>query len=86
MGFVIRGSNGMVSGTFCTSSDRCRDFFQEHVGAILVGLHFAPDIGILCVEVEEGCLDLIGMVQKGPSFLTANGVLVDDIYGFILYF
>lgn len=60
--FMIRDSNGMVSGAFCTSSDRCRDFFQENAGPILVGLHFALDIGILCVEVEEGCSDLIGIV------------------------
>uniref|UniRef100_A0A2N9ED45 RNase H type-1 domain-containing protein n=1 Tax=Fagus sylvatica TaxID=28930 RepID=A0A2N9ED45_FAGSY len=59
------------------------DFFQEHARTILVGLRFALDIGIFRVEVEEGCSDLIGMVQKGSPCLAANGVLVDDICGFI---
>jgi hypothetical protein len=83
VGIVIRDSNGIVCGAFCTSIVHGGDFFQEHARAILVGLRFALDIGIFRVEVEEGCSDLIGMVQKGSPCLAANGVLVDDICGFI---
>ena len=64
----------------------CGDFFQEHARAFLVGLRFALDIGIFWVEVEEGCSDLIGMVQKGCPCLAANGVLVDDICGLFRIF
>ena len=85
VGIVIRDSNGIVCGASCTSIVHGGDFFQEHACAILVGLRFALDIGIgiFWVEVEEGCSDLIGMVQKGSPCLAANGVLVDDICGFI---
>jgi hypothetical protein len=83
VGIVIRDSKGIVCGAFCTSIVHGGDFFQEHARAILVGLRFALDIGIFRVEVEEGCSDLFGMVQKGSPCLAANGVLVDDICGFI---
>ena len=83
VGIVIRDSNGIVCGAFCTSTVHGGDFFQEHARTILVGLCFALDIGIFRVEVEEGCSDLIRMVQKGSPCLAANGVLVDDICGFI---
>ena len=83
VGIVVCDSNGIVCGAFCTSIVHGGDFFREHARAILVGLRFALDIGIFWVEVEEGCSDFIGMVQKGSPCLAAYGVLVDDIYGFI---
>ena len=51
VGIVIRDSNGIVCGAFCTSIVHGGDFFQEHARAILVGFHFAFDIGIFWVEV-----------------------------------
>ena len=51
VGIVIRDSNGIVCGAFCTSIVHGGDFFQEHAREILVGFHFAFDIGIFWVEV-----------------------------------
>lgn len=75
----MRDSHGAVATTLCSSFRWSGDVLQAHAKLVLIALQFAHDIGLRHMEIDVGCQELLGLINKGSPCYAPIGVLVDDI-------
>ncbi|KAI9195822.1 hypothetical protein LWI28_018444 [Acer negundo] len=84
LGMVIRDQEGFIMGS---SAQRVDANFSPKVAealAILRGLIFAVDIGLLPVSVELDTLEVVSLINSGKDISAGIGLFVEEIRGLLL--